>query len=457
MYMSGKLIAPERLRRLMYGLETPVWQDGGRMAAAVNLDNAATTPPFKVVADTVAEQLLFYGSVGRGAGQKSRHTSAVYEEGRRVILDFFGAGTGKYGMFYAANTTDGINKLASALMSPRDRYGRLRNTDILVVSTRMEHHANDLPWRERARTVYAEVGGDGRLVADDFERILAKPEYKDMTKYVTVTAASNVTGYVNDVRAIARVAHRYGARIIVDGAQIAAHRKFSLTGRSPEEDIDFFVFSAHKMYSPYGGGGVIGPVDVLNDICPQFYGGGMVESVSDDTVIYTDAPDLFEAGSPSVPAIVGMQTAAKTLDMIGFDYIEAHEQQLLRKALDALMAINKVVLYGDSIKIADRVGILVFNIGTLNPEYVAAQMAGRAGIALRHGAFCAHPYVRRLQQNPHLDSQCHPPAGMVRASFGAYTTEQDIDLLVRTADVLAKELGCSMAMGVNPRVPNDRG
>ena len=451
-------ISIKNIANLMYGLDTPIQHGSGRMAPAVNLDNAATTPPFKAVAEEVQRQLRYYGSVGRGTGQKSRHSSVVYAEGRGTVLDFVNADKGKYSVFYANSTTDGINKLASALTNPKDRNGEHIDEEVLVVSTRMEHHANDLPWRERAHTVHAEVDAEtGRLILADFERLLQHDAYRRMVKYVAVTAASNVTGYVNDVHAIAKSAHKHGAKIIVDGAQIVAHREFSMAGKDRDEDIDFFVFSAHKMYSPYGGGAVVGLKDVLNDRLPQYYGGGMVVTVNDDAVIYADEPDLYEAGSPNVPGVVGMLKAIGTLREIGFGYIEKHEQVLLRRALDGLSEIKGVRLYGDSKQISDRVGILVFNIDGQAPECVANELARRAGIAVRHAAFCAHPYVRRLERQDWLGDSCRPPAGMVRASFGVYTTEEDVDLLVSTVREIAESRQIFTGLGMSLRLPNDRG
>ena len=454
-------------RRMIYGLDSLVQHENGRMLPAINLDNAATTPPFCAVADEIQKQLQYYGSIGRGTGQKSRHSSVVHEEGRNVILDFVNADRNKYTVIYTNSTTDGMNKLASALTNPKDRQGNPRNEEILVISTRMEHHANDLPWRERAHTEYAEVDCQtGRLVISDFERILNMPKYKKMTtKYVTVTAASNVTGYVNDVHTIAKIAHKHGAKIIVDGAQIVAHREFSMQGRDSSEDIDFFLFSAHKMYSPYGGGAIVGLKDMLNDRMPQFYGGGMVATVNDYTVEYADQPDLYEAGSPNVPGIVGMLKSMEILKGIGFDYIKNHEQQLLHRAINGLSEIEGVILYGDNKNIDDRVGILVFNLVGQKPEEVANQLAQRAGISVRHAAFCAHPYVRRLEKIPEglYGIASHPPVGMVRVSFGIYTTEQEVDTLVRTVKEMTYSLPVvAMFQGLAPavetfRLPNDRG
>jgi len=240
----------DNIRKMMFGVNTLVELDNGELMPAINLDNAATTPPFKKVVTEIEQQLLCYGSIGRGKGQKSEHSTDIYVEGRDIVKDFVGAADDRYTVFYTNSTTDGMNKLASAL---------IESSEDIVLTTRMEHHANDLPWRERAKVVYAEVDELGRLIIDDMEKLLIK--YEGTIKYVSVTAASNVTGYVNDVHAIAKLAHQYGAKIIVDGAQIVAHRAFSMTGETPEEDVDFFVFSAHKMYSPFGGGAVVGLTD----------------------------------------------------------------------------------------------------------------------------------------------------------------------------------------------------
>ncbi|ABX43204.1 aminotransferase class V-fold PLP-dependent enzyme [Lachnoclostridium phytofermentans] len=412
----------DNIRNMMFGLDALVELDNNKMVPAINLDNAATTPPFKEVIQEIERQLMYYGSIGRGKGQKSENSTEVYTNGRDIVKDFVGANSDIYTVFYINNATDGINKLASAFIeSPED----------IVLSTRMEHHANDLPWRERTKTVYAEVDKKGRLIVDDIKRLLKA--YNGRIKYVTVTAASNVTGYVNDVHYIAKLAHQYGAKIIVDGAQIVAHRAFNMLGQTLEENIDFFVFSAHKMYSPFGGGAVVGLTDVLNKHIAKFYGGGMVEAVCDYSVRYLPAPDRYEAGSPNYPGVVGMLRAMEVLKCIGFDYIKNHEQILLRRALDGLMKLPGVILYGDNENIADRVGIAVFTLRGIKNEEVANFLAGYRAIAVRHAAFCAHPYVRRLTGGSDTSgSFCYPLEGMVRISFGIYNNETDVDTFLAT-------------------------
>jgi len=446
-------IQETNIRDQIWGLDTPVTLDNGQQIPAINLDNAATTPPFIQVMAEIDEQMKMYGSIGRGKGQKSAHTTDVYVDAREVIKDFVGAKDEKYTVFYAANTTDGINKLASSLIkSKRD----------MVLTTRMEHHANDLPWRARARVVYAEVDSQGRLIIDDIERLLKR--HRGLIKYVTVTAASNATGYINEVHHIAKLAHKYGAKIVVDGAQIAAHREFSMLGCVPDEDIDFFVFSAHKMYAPYGGGAVVGLKEELDKHIPAFYGGGMVEAVFDTRVCYAPAPDSYEAGSPNYPGLVSMVCAARTLKSIGFEYIAEHEQRLTQRAIKGLERIPGIRLYGDNDYTDDRVGIVVFNLGAMPSADVADYLAGQHGIAVRHGAFCAHPYVRRLTHEPECKG-CEPPAGMVRVSFGIYNSEEDVDALVMAMNELANEAvpvvmmqARKRGMGKNEgRRPFDRG
>lgn len=445
--------AVKNIRDMIFGLDTPIELEDGRTVPAVNLDNAATTPSLKQVVMEIQNQLKYYGSIGRGKGQKSEHSNEIYEKGREIIKGFVGADSDIYTVLYVNNTTDGINKLASAL---------IQNSNDIILSTRMEHHANDLPWRNRGKTLYAEVDRDGRLDIASLERLLISHNGK--IKYVTVTAASNVTGYVNDVHLIAKIAHFYGARIIVDGAQIVAHREFHMLGKSPEENIDFLIFSAHKMYSPFGGGAVVGLSELLNKHLPAFYGGGMVEAVDDFRVRYSPEPDRYEAGTPNYPGIVGMIKAVKILKQIGFQYIREHEQFLLKKTLDGLKEMPGVILYGDNDHITDRVGIIVFNLKGMEPDETADMLAGYRGIAVRHAAFCAHPYVRRLTKKEGKESvggkACQAPRGMVRISFGIYNTAQEVDcFLSAVRQLLSGEYLRASSQGgkLKLRSPNDRG
>ncbi len=422
--MKDEPITIENIRNLVVGIDEPVELKDGTKRALINFDNAATTPVLKPVEDEVNKEFEMYGSIGRGFSAKSNHSTDVYNEVRDKVISFVGAKDDRntYTAFYVNNTTDGLNKLASAL---------IESEDDIVLTTRIEHHANDLSWRERCQVVYAEVDEQGRVIYDDIERLLKENNGK--IKYVSVTAASNVTGYVTDVHRVAKMAHEYGAKIVVDGAQIVAHRAFSMIGDTPEENIDFFVFSAHKMYSPYGGGAVVGLKDVLNEHMPTFYGGGIVNLVTDDAQFYKQAPALYEAGSPNYPGVVGLGKAIDILQEVGFDKIEAHEKALNKHLIEGLKKLDNVIIYGDSENLDDRVGVVTFNFSDINSYILAKNLSEMGGVATRRGAFCAHPYVWRLMKIDETEiyhfQNCTDikTAGMVRISFGIYNTEEEID------------------------------
>ena len=412
----------DNIREHIVGLNTPVELADGTTTPMINFDNAATTPVIDVVRDAINEELEMYGSIGRGFSQKSNHSTDVYNSVRDKVLDFFTADPDLYTCFYVNSTTDGLNKLASAL---------IESEDDIVLTTRIEHHANDLSWRERCKVIYAEVDEKGRVIYDDIERLLKENE----VKIVSISAASNVTGYVNDVHRVAKMAHKYGAQIVVDGAQIVAHRKFEMMGDldDPDDDIDYIAFSAHKMYSPYGGGAVVGLTETLNEHMPEFYGGGTITVVGDYWQVYKTAPAAYEAGSPNYPGVVGLGKAIDVLSTVGMDNIEEHEKVLNRKIIDGLKKLPNVILYGDTEDISDRVGVVTFNFSDINTYFISQKLSELGGVATRRGAFCAHPYVWRLMgvsdETAQSFASCSDinTAGMVRVSFGIYNNEEEVD------------------------------
>ena len=413
-------ITIDNIRDYIVGVDEPVTLEDGTQQKAICFDNAATTPALAPVLAAVNEELLQYGSIGRGFSQKSDHSTDLYNETREKVLGFLGADPETHTCCYVNSTTDGMNKLASALVESKDD---------IVLATRAEHHSNDLPWRERCKVVYAEVDEKGRIIYDDFEKLLKA----NKVKYVTVTAASNVTGYVTDVHRVAKLAHKHGAKIIVDGAQIVAHRQFSMKGETKDEDIDFFVFSAHKMYTPFGGGAIIGPTDILMEHMPKVYGGGTIRIVADDWVAYKEPPATYEAGSPNYPGVVGLGKAIEILQQVGFDKIQEHELALNRRLIDGLLKLENVIVYGDTENIDDKTGVVSFNFSDINSMVLAKRLANSGGIATRRGAFCAHPYVWRLMKiNPDelqgfVECEDVNTAGMIRVSFGIYNTKEEVD------------------------------
>ena len=419
----------DNIRQYVYGVEEEVeltpeeGREHGRMVVPIGFDNAATTPAFIPVINEVSRSLLMYGAVHRGYSQKATITDSIYEDVREKVLRFVGVEPNDrvYTAFFAQNTTDGINKLADAI---------IESPDDVVLTTRLEHHANLLTWRNRCRTIIAEPGPTGRVDYDEIERLLSR---NPGVKLVAVTAASNVTGYVTDVHRVAKIAHAHGAQIFVDGAQIVSHRAFSMLGDTPEEDIDCFAFSAHKMYAPFGGGAVVARISDLDAHMPRYVGGGIVRVVGDDWANYKSAPALYEAGSPNFPGVVALGAAIDVLQEVGFDAIRDHEQALLRRLIDGMEKIEGMRIFGDTERIDDKTGVISFKVAGVNTAAMAREMSGKFGVACRRGAFCAHPYVWWLygltDEEVRSFSDCDDvnTAGMIRLSLGIYNTEEEVD------------------------------
>lgn len=419
------------LRKLLIGLDKKVNVDGKGRLVPINFDNAATTPPFKRVMKKVLETSEYYGSIARGDGQKSQLCSDLYEESREYILEYFNAPEEIYTAIFVGNTTDGLNKLSNILID---------NKDDIVITTRMEHHSNDLPWRNKCDLKYAEVDKNGRVKIEEIECLLDK--YKERVKYVTITGASNVTGYVNDIKRVAKVAHKYGAKIIVDGAQLIPHKKISMTQEDVNENIDFLVFSGHKVYAPFGSGVIIGLREVFNEKEPSSLGGGTVQIVLDDRQLLLDTPERNEAGTPNLFGAISIAESLKQMDKIGFETIENNERELIAYLIKELKSFEKVILYGDNENISDRLGILVFNIEGMSYEKVGEYLSNIRAIGVRQGGFCSHPYTRRVLGIKDDDlqkymSECGTP-GLVRVSLGVYNSKKEANIFLDTIEYICR-------------------
>ena len=416
-------------RYLFDGVDLTIKLSDGAYVTPICFDNGATTPPFKCVNKEIMKHMQMYGSIGRGKGPKSEYSTRVYEKCREYIKQYFNiAGDNKYTVIFTKNTTEGMNLLANTLINSKcDK----------VLTTRMEHHANDLPWRYTSNVIYVDVDKEGKVNIGDIEDALIN--HKGEIKYVTITGASNVTGYVNPINDIARVAHKYGAKIIVDAAQLAPHREINMKGTGNNDSIDFLALSSHKMYAPYGSGVVIGLTEELKNKEPFLKGGGAVDLVFDYDIYWSEPPSKFEAGTPNYLGAIALYTAMNKLKEIGFDKIQEHEELLKNRLLDGLEGMNRIVLYGT--RESDRLGVVPFNIDGINYENVADRLSYIRGIGVRQGAFCAHTYVRRLlgisdEEAQALLSRDCKAAGMIRASFGLYNTCQEVDEFLDTLDFM---------------------
>lgn len=388
------------------GAEQTVPVAGGEVRYA-NLDYAASAPALTEVAAAFTEALSQYASVHRGAGHLSQVTTARYEQARETVRRFVG-GRADDSVVFTRNTTDAINLAAHTVPG-----------DVVVLD--IEHHANLLPWQRtgRARVVPVQPTLAGTVAALEAE-LARRP-----AALLAVTAASNVTGEVLPIRALAAAAHRHGARILVDGAQLVAHRPVSLASYG----IDYLVFSGHKVYAPFGAGVLIGRSDWLNDAEPYLAGGGASAQVdlTGGTSWHT-GPARHEAGSPNVLGAVAIAAAADAVRGLGFELIGYHERDLLTRLDDGLARLDHVQplrIFGDeagngSVDTPGRVGIAAFAVRGYTAREVAEYLSDRHGIGVRDGKFCAHPLLAHLGY----------PGGAVRVSFGLGTGADDVDRLL---------------------------
>jgi selenocysteine lyase/cysteine desulfurase len=427
--LRARIVGHDRLVPLLDGTHVPY----------LNLDNAASTPALRDVMDAVERFLPWYSSVHRGTGFKSRLSTDAYDRARRVVGAFVGADLERNAVVFGKNTTEAVNKLSYRLGLQPDQ---------VVISSQLEHHSNDLPWRRCARVVHVRALPDGRLDEADFDRQLARHAGK--VALVSVSGASNVSGLVQPIHRLARKAHAAGARILVDAAQLAPHRKVDMLPDDHPEHLDFVVLSAHKMYAPFGTGALVGPKDVFLETPPEYRGGGTVDAVTLDDVIWADTPDREEAGSPNVVGAVAMAAAAHALMEFGMDAVADHENELVTHALERLPRVPGLTLYGetDPARSRDKVGVIPFNLGTVPHGLVGAILGYEGGIGVRHGCFCAHPYVVHLLQLSEPEAAAWRAQvargdhsnmpGMVRASFGCYNAVDDVDRLAAMLERIAR-------------------
>jgi len=412
---------------------------GGGARPYINCDNAASTPALESVAAAVDRFLRWYSNVHRGTGFKSRLSSWAFEEARAIVARFVGADPAGNVVIFCRNATEGLNRLAH-------RYPF--RPDGVVITSVMEHHSNELPWRKVANVVHVAVSDDGRLDVADLEARLA--EHRGRVQLVALTGATNVTGFVNPIHTLARLAHAAGAEIAIDGAQLVPHRPVDMKPDGDPQHIDYLVFSGHKMYAPYGVGVLVGPRRTFLGGDPDLVGGGTVDIVTLEEAYWTDLPDKEEAGTPDIVGAVAVAKAIRVIEEIGWDAIVAHEQALTARALARLAAIPGVAVYGgtDASDLTDRLGTIAFNVAGKPHALVAAVLAYEHGIGVRSGCFCAQPYVKALlhvdqaaarameERIRRRDRSAIP--GAVRISFGIYNTADEVDSVCDAIAAIAR-------------------
>ncbi|HEY0530510.1 MAG TPA: aminotransferase class V-fold PLP-dependent enzyme [Actinoplanes sp.] len=378
----------------------------------VHLDYAATAPCVRAAADAVTALLPYYGSVHRGTGLRSQTSTLEYERARDVVATFLGTRPGDEVVF-TRNTTDALNLLARAL-PPGTR----------TVVFESEHHATLLPWPDPVRLPAPSSADEAVAAASSALRVLRGP------KLLAVTGASNVTGEILPIRRLAEVAHRHGARIVVDAAQLAPHVGVSLA----DLDADYLALSGHKLYAPFGAGVLAGRSDWLDAAPPYLAGGGASAAVGAGEVRWASGPARHEGGTPNLLGAVALAAVCTALT----DADRTFEQELLahlRTGLRRVPGAVEVSLFGPG---SPRVGIVSLALPGHDPARVADRLATSHGVGVRAGQFCAHPLVRHLTGRAGI-APCGETPGLLRVSFGLGTTTDDLD---RFVSGLSACLGC---------------
>ena len=370
----------------------------------IYLDNAATTQKPQSVIDAISH---YYecdnANVHRGVHALSERATADYEASRKTIANFFNARS-ETEVIFTRGTTEAINLIASSWGGANIRSG----DEVLI--THMEHHSNIVPWQMLCKHVgatlkVAPINDRGELIMDEFEALLS-----ERTKLVGVVHMSNALGTINPVQAIIQKAHAVGAKVLIDGAQAAAHLPVDVQAL----DCDFYVTSAHKMYGPTGIGVLIGKEDILNAMPPYQGGGDMIRMVTFEKTEYNDLPYKFEAGTPHISGAIGFGKAIEYIQNIGFDAIIKREKELLAYATDKAKAFDGLRQIGTA---ADKACVLSFVLDSVHPHDLGT-IVDREGVAIRAGHHCAMPVMQFF----------NVPA-TARASFSVYNTEAEVDIL----------------------------
>lgn len=371
----------------------------------VYLDNAATTQKPQVVIDTLSDYYKTRNSnIHRGVHYLSSAATADFEEARREVRDFINAKE-EAEIIFTRGTTESINLLASS-------FGKtfIKEGDEIIISE-MEHHSNIVPWQfvceERgAKLKVLNFNDKGELLIDKLENLITS-----RTKIVSVTHVSNTMGTVNPISEIVSIAHKHGVPVMVDGAQSVAHTKIDVQLL----DCDFLCFSGHKMYAPMGVGVFYGKRKWLEEMVPYHGGGEMIKEVTFEKTTYNELPFKFEAGTPSVGDVLGLQKAIQYMHGIGMENIVKHEDMLMNYAIERLREIEGLRFIGEA---TERAGAVSFLVGNIHP-YDMGVLLDHCGVAVRTGHHCTQPIMTHFNI-----------PGTVRASFALYNTTEDIDALV---------------------------
>jgi|TARA_B100001741_G_scaffold129612_1_gene106857 cysteine desulfurase/selenocysteine lyase len=381
----------------------------------VYFDNAATSQtPTQVIQKIVEYYENHNSNIHRGLHSLSADATNEYESSRKKIQNHFGI-KNDYEVIFTSGTTHGINIVSSGLES------QIGSSDELIVSE-MEHHSNIVPWqilceKTGAKLRVIPMKDNGSIDIEAFKKML-----NNNVKFVFVNHVSNSLGTINPIKEIIDLSHKNKTKVLIDGAQGAAHFKINLS----EIDVDYYVASAHKLCGPTGVGFLYGKSELLEELPPYQGGGEMISSVTFEKTEYADLPHKFEAGTPNISGVIGFGAAIDYMNNIGFDNIEAHEQELLKYATDRLNKIPGIKIYGDQV---NKISVISFNLSNHHPSDIGS-ILDQFGIAVRTGQHCTQPIM-----------DYYKIPGTVRVSLSFYNTKSEIDLLIDALEKASTMLG----------------
>ena len=371
----------------------------------VYLDNGATTQKPRCVVDAITDEYYSVNAnVHRGVHFLSQQATELHEASRETVRKFIHARSSNE-IVFTRGTTESINLLVSSFGEAFMQEG-----DEVIVST-MEHHSNIVPWQllQARKGIVLKVipmNDRGELLLDEYERL-----FSPRTRIVSVAHVSNVLGTVNPVRDMIATAHAHGVPVLVDGAQSIPHMPVDVQ----ELDVDFYVFSGHKVYGPTGVGVLYGKEEWLDKLPPYQGGGEMIQHVSFERTTFNELPFKFEAGTPDYIGTTGLAKALDYVSAIGMERIAAYEHELTEYATRRLKEIPGMRIFGEA---SEKGSVISFLVGNIH-HFDMGTLLDRLGIAVRTGHHCAQPLMQRLGIE-----------GTVRASFGLYNTKEEVDALV---------------------------
>ena len=379
----------------------------------VYLDNAATSQKPKSVIDSIEKYYRGYNSnIHRGVHTLSENATEAYESARIKVRDFIHANSTKE-IVFVRGATEAINLVAQS-------FGRntLGSEDEIII-TELEHHANIVPWQllsqqTGAKLKYVPINDNGELVESEYKKLL-----NEKTCIVAVGHISNALGTINPIKNMINLAHEYGAKVLIDGAQATSHTSVDVK----KLDCDFYVFSGHKLFGPTGIGVLYGKEDLLEKMPPYQGGGDMIKMVTMKETQYNELPHKFEAGTPNISGVIGLGAAIDYVNKIGLENIGNHEKQLLDYANQMASEINELKFIGTA---KNKTSILSFTLDGIHPHDVGT-ILNNEGIAIRTGHHCAMPVMEYFQI----------PATS-RASFSFYNTHAEVDVLIEGINKCSK-------------------